>query len=385
MGIRFSKSIKLGNYLRLNPSKSGISANIGKKGASVTVGKRGTYLNLSPALLGIKGTGLSYRKKLDAKEMLSGAASQINALKQEQAEAWAKPGAQAEAQAQNKPDFQPVFQEYQRLYEERVHLHRSAQQVLDREGFRLAGEMLETAAARELYELCLSGDEDTIESFIASFMNHLELPYDARVNYELQDDVLMVDLDLPEIEDFPDRYPEEVKGKLVEKRKLKADLREEYASAVLSLGLFLAAGFFNVSPCIRTIIMSAFTTVRNSAGDLTDRYLYSVKFSREVFEAADLSVLDTAQDMQKFLLNFENRINLSGDGVFKAVTPYEEENEEGTKDEGNEVLEEALLALKELGFSDSDISRILPELRKAEADAASDLVKQALNLFSKDS
>ena len=64
MGIRFSKSIKLGNYLRLNISRYGVSTTIGKKGASVSVGTRGTYLNLSPALVGINGTGISYRKKI---------------------------------------------------------------------------------------------------------------------------------------------------------------------------------------------------------------------------------------------------------------------------------------------------------------------------------
>ena len=48
----------------------------------------------------------------------------------------------------------------------------------------------------------------------------------------------------------------------------------------------------------------------------------------------------------------------------------------------NEVLEEALLALKELGFKDSDIAGILPELEQAEAESASELVKLALKLFS---
>ena len=41
MGIRFHKSIKLGNYLRLNLSGSGVSATVGKKGASINIGKRG--------------------------------------------------------------------------------------------------------------------------------------------------------------------------------------------------------------------------------------------------------------------------------------------------------------------------------------------------------
>ena len=58
MGIRFSKSVKLGKYLRLNFSKSGVSASVGPRGASVNIGNRGTFLNLSPSLVGVNGTGI---------------------------------------------------------------------------------------------------------------------------------------------------------------------------------------------------------------------------------------------------------------------------------------------------------------------------------------
>ena len=64
MGVRYSKSIKIGNFLRLNISKNGISATVGKKGASVNIGKKGAYLNLSPSAVGISGTGVSYRTKI---------------------------------------------------------------------------------------------------------------------------------------------------------------------------------------------------------------------------------------------------------------------------------------------------------------------------------
>ena len=64
MGIRFSKSIKLGNLLKINISKSGVSTTLGKKGASINVGSKGTYLNLSPTVAGITGTGVSYRQKI---------------------------------------------------------------------------------------------------------------------------------------------------------------------------------------------------------------------------------------------------------------------------------------------------------------------------------
>jgi tetratricopeptide (TPR) repeat protein len=62
MGFRFQKRIRLGKFLQLNLSKSGIGISAGVPGLRISAGPRGTHLNL-----GIPGTGLSYRKKLNEK------------------------------------------------------------------------------------------------------------------------------------------------------------------------------------------------------------------------------------------------------------------------------------------------------------------------------
>ena len=54
MSILFRRRIKIIPGVRLNISKSGLSASVGVRGASVTLGgKGGTYANL-----GIPGTGI---------------------------------------------------------------------------------------------------------------------------------------------------------------------------------------------------------------------------------------------------------------------------------------------------------------------------------------
>ena len=59
MGLRFSKSIKLGKGVNLNLSKSGMGMSVGTKGMRVGTGPRGTR-----ATLGIPGTGISYSKSI---------------------------------------------------------------------------------------------------------------------------------------------------------------------------------------------------------------------------------------------------------------------------------------------------------------------------------
>lgn len=62
MAFRFQKRIRLGKFLQLNLSKSGLGISAGVPGLRISTGPRGTHLNL-----GIPGTGLSYRTKLNQK------------------------------------------------------------------------------------------------------------------------------------------------------------------------------------------------------------------------------------------------------------------------------------------------------------------------------
>lgn len=67
MSFRFRRSVKLMPGIRLNVSKSGISASVGVPGATVNIGRRGVR-----GTVGLPGTGLSYTETL-AKPMPSSA------------------------------------------------------------------------------------------------------------------------------------------------------------------------------------------------------------------------------------------------------------------------------------------------------------------------
>ncbi|MFN0139173.1 MAG: DUF4236 domain-containing protein [Pyrinomonadaceae bacterium] len=61
MGWRFRKIFKILPGVRLNIGKTGITGvNVGKRGLSATIGKLGIFRNI-----GIPGTGLSHRSKID--------------------------------------------------------------------------------------------------------------------------------------------------------------------------------------------------------------------------------------------------------------------------------------------------------------------------------
>jgi hypothetical protein len=58
MGFRFRRTFRIAPGLRLNLSKSGVSASVGRRGLWFTVGPRGTR-----ETVGLPGTGLSYTEE----------------------------------------------------------------------------------------------------------------------------------------------------------------------------------------------------------------------------------------------------------------------------------------------------------------------------------
>ena len=370
MGIRFSKSIKLGKLVKINISKSGISATIGKKGASINLGTNGTYLNVSPTAVGIKGTGVSYRKKLTGGygDLLGGLINKVQNKKEENEEP---------KQIEEVKELDTTsIDEYNEIIDTNINLYKIAGNVLTKEELDKKIEEFDSEASKEIYRQAIDGDEDTVESLIGAFLNNLNLNYEVKANYELEDTILYVDLDLPEIENFDDEYPVLVKDEIVTKKKQASVLKEEYAKTILSLGIYLTANFFNVSSYIKEIVISAFTTRRDSNGDLKDEYLYSVKYTRDIFEQTDLNALENAYD---FMLKFENRINMSNTYSFKEIKPYEMTSVQ----KANSLIDDAVAGLKELGYKMQDINEILPSLNELKLETSGEYLKEALKLLKK--
>ena len=66
MGFRFQRSVRIAPGLRLNLSKSGVSASLGRPGATVNIGRRGVE-----GSAGLPGTGLSYRSRVAGRSGVS--------------------------------------------------------------------------------------------------------------------------------------------------------------------------------------------------------------------------------------------------------------------------------------------------------------------------
>lgn len=152
------------------------------------------------------------------------------------------------------------------------------------------------------------GGRDYIITAISSLFPDDELPMEYFVDftYEEENGRVMVDLDLPEIEDLPDKkIVLTPTGKKSARMKSKTDLRSDYAHCVFSLAIYVAYSIFNVSLKIEEIEISGFTQRKETNSAVaTDQYIFLVSFTRNLFSEMDFSKLSSVQIMDFFKHNY---------------------------------------------------------------------------------
>lgn len=184
------------------------------------------------------------------------------------------------------------------------------------------GFLAEYEIVRTSFEKALTGDTDYVEDAAEEWISGIDLPVEIFTQFEYREEThcLMVDLDLPEIEDLPTETATQLaNGNLRIKSKTQKQLRQEYAECAFGLAVYVAANLFNVSPSIREVVVSGYTQRRNRAGTITDDYIYSVRLPREKFHGLDYETLDP----EAFCMECDNRCNVTQTKVFKAIEPFQ--------------------------------------------------------------
>ena len=168
----------------------------------------------------------------------------------------------------------------------------------------------------------IEGDEKIISELFDYWIESCVLPVEININYECDsiNQGLLLDVDLPEIEDIPNTIMTKTDaGNLKEKKKTQTELKKEYTTLTFGLAIFIVANVFNISPAIENVLISGYTQRRDGDGNIKDDYIYSIKFKRESFEGIDLTKIDP----KDLCLMSENRCNLTSTSLFKTIKPFE--------------------------------------------------------------
>ena len=324
--MRFRKSIKVTKGVKLNLSKGGASFTVGSGlPVSLNVGTNGAYLNWS-----IPGTGVYDRVRLDKvlKEKLGGVLGFGTAAAEEEepgeknakktgtktaakkssatkttAKSTAKKTASAKTETKKEP-ARPSDEEMNAIAQQiaLVNIHRQALDVSKKASGTL--------------------NADEAEAQIEAWLSESEAPIEFSVQPEVIESkgAVMIDLDLPEIEDMPqDKLAELADGTIKIKKKTKKEQVEDYRTCVFGLGEYVASHVLAEVPQAKKVVVSAYTQRRSEkTGELLDVFIYSVVFSR-----GDFTKDYQDKDPYEFCQKLPSRFYVLASGVMKEIVPFE--------------------------------------------------------------
>jgi len=302
--MRFRKSIKITKGVKLNLSKTGASFTLGTgKGLSFNLGNKGAYLNWS-----IPGTGVYDRVRLDTKvKDILGGKGFLGGL-------FGGKGAAAEEETVKKNAKGNAVRKAAGVSDEEI---TQLEQELALISVHCFAPDLENAAAAE-GEL----DGEAVIAMVEDWLGEAELPVPVEIQMDVcpEKKAILVDLDLPEIEDMPQRKLTELaSGEVKIKEKSQKEKREDYQRCVFGLGEFVAANLLNLVGQAEKVLVSAYTQRRDAeTGDLNDTFIYSIVFDRAAFKA-EYQKTEPAELCGRLKGRF---ITLST-GVMKQIVPYE--------------------------------------------------------------
>ena len=152
-------------------------------------------------------------------------------------------------------------------------------------------------------------------------------PRETALPSEIRDDgrVVMVDVDLPEIEELPRKTAAvPARGYKLSIKELPVTRHQQlYMRHVHGIGFRIIGEAFYVLPKAEEIVLSGYSQrLDKSTGEIQDQYLYSVRVSRRDWAGlnfANLKDIDPAEALGRF----DIRREVTKSGLFKAIVPFE--------------------------------------------------------------
>lgn len=348
MGFRFQKRITILPGIRINLSKSGASLSAGPRGASVNIGKRGLY-----GTVGIPGSGLSYRERLDKPKPRSAPQARDNGpemperviarLVTDQVQLFdpddrpLDPSLEPAAKRLMKEDIKKFLEDHAAerngVIDCLCQLHHdvpvttgvirsSASGKPQRDQFSSQQEYMETLMSWRADAANSGPNTEAVETALLEALGALDWPAETNIAISLDEGRLLLDVDLPEIEDMPAaRWTALIsKMTLVQKPISQKDLAGLYLEHVCSVLSRLVGHSMAVSDAIKTVALSAYTQRSTSSGKIDDEYVAVVEIKREEWDKIDKAAMSSI-DPYNLLRRLGAKIETNSRGMLLIQQP----------------------------------------------------------------
>ena len=197
--------------------------------------------------------------------------------------------------------------------------------VSEWEASKLAHEGTERRRRNE-YDVLVLNDVATMERVLEEKLQEIVWPRETTVSIDVEDGgrKVLLDVDLPELEDMPTKFAAvPARGLKLSVKELSATkVRQLYAEHVHGILTRLVGEVFAALPTVLTVVASGYSQRRDPVtAQLRDDYLLSVRVPREVWERLDFEHLP-ALDVTQALAAYELRRDMMKSGGLKTIVPF---------------------------------------------------------------
>jgi hypothetical protein len=182
------------------------------------------------------------------------------------------------------------------------------------------------ARRQEVVEKLIYEDLGAMEGFLEDNLQDITWPRETDVAFDIRDSgaLVMLDVDLPEVEDMPTKLAA-MPGrglKLSVKEMTATKVQRLYAEHVHGILFRLIGEVFAALPTVQMVVASGYSQRRDpTTAQMRDDYLLSVRVQRPEWEANDFAHL-TAIDVVSSLARYDLRRDMLKSGMLKAITPH---------------------------------------------------------------
>lgn len=181
-------------------------------------------------------------------------------------------------------------------------------------------------ARKALIEEKVHTELTAMEIVLEESLQDIVWPRETTLSSEIRDDgrVVMIDVDLPEIEELPRKTATvPARGYKLSIKELPVTRHQQlYMRHVHGIGFRIIGEVFYVLPKVEEVVLSGYTQRPDKAtGEVQDQYVYSIRVHRRDWAGinfANLKVVDPADALGRF----EIRRDITKSGLFKEITPF---------------------------------------------------------------
>lgn len=177
-----------------------------------------------------------------------------------------------------------------------------------------------------MFDPSIPPDPAEAHEYLSEVLGRIEWPRETTISLEVDDALegVLVDVDLPEIEDMPDKEATvAARGlRLNIKDRTATQRRREYMTHVYGVAFRIISEIFAALPRIERVAASGFSQrASKTTGQVSDEYLFSVRVPRSGWARLDFANLADL-DLPSCFGTFDIRRKISVTGVFTPIEPY---------------------------------------------------------------